>query len=310
MLLNTKDILVADFTTRVLLGKSTRETGLLETNELTIVAHGVRALTNYTLQHMPRAQKGCSSSKEPEDGFNTFRTYEEAIDVFMNNPQSIVKFNATELRPTDVNEAGPQTNWDVTGDFIDVGRYLEGAPESMGSMFNGVARTRRIRLLVDAGNSWDIHFDDINHRSERIIRLSDALERANVRSEISTVFSGQAAHIELIIKQFNETMSVEDIAIALHSEYFRRVFFRIMEYSDTWSSGYGSSTWMHHHINELSSQINDEITVYIMSNMRRSSIDTTFDRLEEYIETELSQSVPQNNLFIAGERGVEAKQIF
>ena len=203
----------------------------LKSNELVIYADGLDKFLNFILDKMPTAKNEKCSENDGGDSFNAFDSYDEALNIFTHKPESVVKFNPAELRIKDESESGSTVDYDVTGDYIDMGRYMEGVPESWGSMHNGNARNRRVNLMVDVSQWWGIDHRDITHRGERILRLVDALEAGGVRTEITAIKSSACTHVEIILKHHEEPLTITDLAVVNHPEFLRRVLFRVIEYS-------------------------------------------------------------------------------
>lgn len=264
---------------------------------LVLRADGLDNLFEFMAEHMPTPKQSGSSSTPGGKwgGFYFFPTYEEAWGVFRNKPESVVKFDPSELRVTDESEAGRTVDYDVVGDYIDMGRYLEGVPESWGSMRNGNARNRRANLYIDLSYSGSTDNKRIIHRGERILRLVDALEAGGVRVQLTGVESTQCGHVEVVLKQHSEPLTITDLAVVSHSDFLRRIMFRVVEYSKTWQGGYGNSTLLENSIDGFPELIrpenNDEISIFIAGNL--TSVDDYFDKLERLLEWELSKPVPE-----------------
>ncbi len=288
-----KDSIVTD---SYVVGRANQRTGLLRENERIMMFNGVRTALDYVAENLD-TPKHHGSSEGQSDGHagNAFSSFGEAMDTFIHKPESIVKYDPTAIYPVEFEEQGNDLEFDVTGDFIDIGRVLEGVPENMGSLHNGNPRSRRVRLVVSLSQGASMRPKEIDHRSERIIRLVDALENANVRTEIIAIDSTTNHHMEVLVKRFDEAMTIEDVAVATHSEFFRRVCFRAAEWSDTWDYHYGSSMVLGQNLDVIKSQLNDEITIYIDGNLR-NGIDPDFNELEKKLEAELSEMVPQLSL--------------
>lgn len=292
----------------VLFGKAKEEDKLFSKGTLVIVADGVKSLLDHVTTHYPTAQRTGNSDKRGDGEFNSFPTYDKTIDVFKNNPSEIVKYDQAEIVPTQYEEGGNDVDYNVTGDFIDIGRFLEGVPESMGSMHNGKVRNRRVRILVETNQAWWMRESDIVKRSERVIRLVDALEAAKVRTELKAMGVNECGYVEVAIKKFDEPLTLEDVAVATHPDFARRVIFRINEWSDTWYGGYGSSVFLQQRLSALKSDLNDELTIFIEGNMD-DNISTLFDKLEKMVEEELSQPQPTTGLIKLSKNGVTAQPL-
>lgn len=296
MIIDSNTITDADFSPHYVVGKAAAATDLLKKNERISIFDGVNTALEYVKENLPTCGGNDSSDQRGEGRFNAFNSFNEAMDTFLNNPTSLVKYEKAEMNPVDFHEQGNDVDYDVTGDFIDIGRVLEGVPEHFGQLHNGNPRNRRVRLIVNIGHLHYVHVEDIVHRSERIIRLVDMLESANIRTEIIGVYSSGDSHTEITIKQFDESLVIEDVAVVTHPEFPRRIMFRISEYSDTLSYGYGQSTYLNNGVKGFKSLFNDELTVYIEGNIEGKDIDNKFDELEKALEEELSLETPTQML--------------
>lgn len=296
MILDTNLMKDLEVKSNYVIGRAAKHTGLLNENERIMMFDGVRTSLDYIKKYLPDARHSRSSLEGSGHAGNSFSSYDKAMDTFINNPQSLVKYDPTQMRPFEWEEQGNDLEYDVTGDFIDVGRVLEGVPENFGSLHNGNPRSRRVKIVVALSQGWSVRPEEINHRSKRVIRLIDALESANIRTELVAVDSGGCAHTEIVVKRFDEPLTIEDVAVVTHGDYFRRLMFRAAEWSDTWRGGYGDSTKLRSNKEVLKSQLNDELAVYIDGNMRSASIDPHFNKLEKMLESELSEMIPNINL--------------
>jgi len=296
MIIDSNIITDADFSNHYVVGKAAKATKLLKKGERISIFDGVNTALNYVKEYLPTPGANDSSDNRGEGRFNAFNSFNEAMDTFLNNPTSLVKYERGEMNPTDFHEQGNDIEYDVTGDYIDVGRVLEGVPEHFGQLHNGNPRNRRVRLIVNVGHLHYVNAPDILHRSERIIRLVDMLESAHIRTEIIGVYSSDNSHTEITVKRFDESLVIEDVAVVTHPEFPRRIMFRISEYSDTLSYGYGQSTHLNNGVDYFKSMFNDELTVYIEGNIEGKDIDKKFDQLEKDLEEELSLDVPSKML--------------
>ena len=98
----------------------------LKPKTLVTLFDGVDNMLNFVTEKMPKAKESKSSESTGRSKFNAFATYEEAMDTFRNRPEQITTFDPAEMRVKDLGEIGNEVEYDVTGDFIDIGRYREG----------------------------------------------------------------------------------------------------------------------------------------------------------------------------------------
>lgn len=297
MIINESDMNIISSDGVAIHATAIRDSGPLRQDETITIIDGVHSSIDFIQKTFKESRRSHSSSDTHRNGdFHFFRTYEEAIRVFKEEPYSIVKFNPTEIQATDILERGNHLSFDVTGDFLDIGRVIEGAPEDFGSLHFGRPRNRRVRIVIALSQTWSMKPEEINHRSERVIRLVDALENANIRTEIIGVYSSKCNHTEVTVKRFDEQLSIEDVAVVTHSDFSRRLMFRITEYSKTYDDGYGRADTFHNNIKVLKSRYNDELSIYIDGDMHMRNIDSRFDDLEKTLEDELTSEVPKLSL--------------
>ena len=279
----------------------------LERGALFATFEGVDTALEYVAKNMPEPKRGKSSSKTDRDKFNAFNTYEEALTTFRSNPEKVVKFDPSELRIKDESEAGSTVDYDVTGSFIDMGRYMEGIPEVMGEMHNGNARNRRVNFTIDLNQWYGLSHEDITHRSERILRLVDALEAGGIRSQLVGIMSNECGHYEFTIKHHDEPLTISDLAVITHPEFLRRIIFRMHENSKTWDYGYGSARIFGEHLTPefIDSDNVNEMNIVIGSNLQgKTSIDSRFDQLERLLVWEMSKPVPEVSAVKIDARGI------
>lgn len=227
------------------------------------------------------------SSDSYSGDFNTFKNYKEAWDKFANEPGSLDSKNRLNEMLQAKEETGQTIEYGVTGDFLDVGLYLEGDPECWSSLTYGHPRRFRIDLQIDLMTVCYVNEKDMNHRLQRIIRLVDWAAKNGVAMRIVAVSSNQCGHAEIVIKEYDERLNMNNLIVTAHSEFFRRMFFRFVEYSKTITYGYGQP-YLYSAINKDSSSSSVEtlrINVYNGGNsMNAKTIDKEFDELEEQIQ--------------------------
>jgi hypothetical protein len=254
---------------------------------------GPHRFMDYLDTSMPTPKQSESSAKGAgDDGdFNAFKSYEKAMDTFKNNPKSLLGFTENDVALRDQFNAGIGVEYDTNGDYVDVGRFLEGEPECFGRMIDGNPRGRRVNLMINTSWGCWVKPASITERSKRIQRLVDWLENQQVRTSILAVESTHCAHIEILVKNHDDILDMRDIAVISHPEFLRRLIFRFDEYSPTWSHGYGSprdfSSWMKDHppLPELDS----EISIFIDNNSKVDRMNTQFDKLEKWLATQIHE---------------------
>lgn len=279
----------------------------LKRGALVTLFDGVDTALDFVTDKMPEPKRSGSSDNEGNGRFNTFSSYKEAMDIFRNKPEQVVKFDASELRIKDVGESGSEVEFDVTGDYIDMGRYMEGIPEVMGTMHNGNARNRRANIVINLSYSGSTDQSIVLHRSERLLRLIDALEAGGVRSMLTAIESSQTSHLEIVVKQHDEPLTITDLAVVTHPEFLRRPVFRIIEHSKTFEWGYGSSILFSRALTPeiIEGGNNSELDIIIDGNLRsKDSVDKGFDQLEKLLVWEMSKPVTEVSSIKLDDKGI------
>lgn len=272
----------------------------LEIRELCGKFEGVDIFLNALTETSLKIGKyGNSSQRRGKDDFYFFDTYDEAIDTFKNNPSKVANFIEKDDKILGGDSAGMSIEYDVTGDFIDMGRYVEGIPETFGSMYNGNPRSKRVNILIPAMASCGVNHELINKRSERIKRLVDWLETNQVRCAITVMYTNDNSHCEIVVKKFDEVFNINDIAIATHSDFFRRCQFKFRENSPTIEPfGYGNSSqfWNNTNLEDIIKQeYNNEFNVVIGSKLlREDQIDNDMDKLEKDLKKTIFEDQTEN----------------
>jgi hypothetical protein len=134
--------------------------------------------------------------------------------------------------------------WDVEGQFIDVGRFLEGEPECCGSEFDGgdTVASRVVSLRINQAVSGSVEADAICARGVTVLCAVDLLESCGIRCEIilsignistggaGSVKSGKTVESHVILKRASDPVDLDRLAFwVAHPASFRRFGFRWLE---------------------------------------------------------------------------------
>jgi hypothetical protein len=125
--------------------------------------------------------------------------------------------------------------WEVTGDYVDVGRYMTGEPECFGCDVdegdNVTSRVVSIRLNNCVSAAVDASI--ICARGLAVLVAVDLLEACNIRCEVvigTATRQGNVVESNVTIKKAGESAEPSAIAFNVaHPSFFRRFGFRFME---------------------------------------------------------------------------------
>lgn len=272
----------------------------LRKNAVVLNANSVKAVFN-AITHLnwkPKQEMSSNSAKKSDREFYTFDSLNTAIEVYTNNPQSIRTFTEESIKLKADESIGKEIRFDVTGDYIDIGRFLDGEPECFGIAYQGNPSGLYTTLLMNLSAVAHVTADAMNHRQARILRLVDWMESQGVRCQIRGFMSSECSHLDIRIKNFDEAIDMNALAVVSHGDFLRRVNFLVDEQSETWTYGYGSPRAFTSRMTKMyKADPADGLTIFVgdQSHSDVTEIDKAFNSLRDKI-TKLIES-PENRDF-------------
>jgi len=258
-------------------------------------------------------QRDESSNSNHGGSFHTFTDLAEALDVFENHPERIREFSQNDDRLTNIESPGKDVEFGVTGDFIDIGRVLEGIPEVFGNAVMGNPKSVFCTInILDSFVSYTSPEYQIA-KQKRILRLVDWLESQGVRCQIVSSGDSEVIYSSVVIKEFGDPFDLNHLAVSMHPDWLRRVMFLIMEQSKTWQWGYGNSEAYDNRMKQYKPQPEDGLYVYVggyipyagYKNMTVGikTLNEEFDRIEASIQQIIEDGLTFNDepLTISGD---------
>jgi len=121
--------------------------------------------------------------------------------------------------------------YDVVGDYIDVGRYMTGEPETFGTEFeDGESNNGRIvSIRLNSCVSGSVSADSIIARGVTTLVAVDLLEACGIRCEVILAQAAERPAVDhnIVVKSPGEQVDVDRLAFWLaHPSAFRRFGFR------------------------------------------------------------------------------------
>lgn len=240
-----------------------------------------------------------SDSQGNSGGFYTFKSLAEAIETFRHHPERIRGFSMKTDRLEVPDTPGKDVSYDVTGDYLDVDRFLEGIPEVFGNAVMGNPKT--IFATINVLGSF-VSYTDKNyvlHKQKRILRLVDWLESQGIRCQLIVSDDSEVAYISTIVKEFSDPFDVNHVAVAMHPDWLRRVEFLIMEQSKTWQHGYGSAIEYDKRMLAYEPKPEDGLYIYVggyipHKNHSLDALDADFDRIEQSVTQMIADGMTFN----------------
>jgi hypothetical protein len=182
------------------------------------------------------------ASDIPGDGeFLIFQDLADAHHVFQNEPWRIREFSQKDDSLRNEDNPGNDVFYDVTGDYLDIGRFMAGEPEDFGNSVMG--NPSRIFCTIKVGLAaakWTTA-EYLVHKQKRIMRLVDWLEQFGIRTRVQALLYNDIAAITVIVKDHQDPFDLNHLAVVMHPDFLRRTGLLIMEQSKRWEWGYGDA---------------------------------------------------------------------
>ena len=255
-------------------------------NELAVRFNGIYRLLDFIEEHKafgnrrPKSDDTSFESRDSDDWVK-FETYDKAVNAMRKTPEAFRSFNENDLRLYDEETVGNKIAFDKSGDYIDIGKYLEGNPDCFGVMQGGRFERRFCSIVINISASCNVDKSTIEQKAKRTLRLIDFLEMNGVRCEVGILSSTTQVHCEVIIKNYRDALDINEVAIGLSPDFFRWVVFRLTEHSEKWGWGYGRPC------DASEGEWNDaeaDNTIYIGALHDNSDVDKEFDKVEKVLK--------------------------
>lgn len=263
---------------------------------------GVGTLFDFLKTSMPEPKMVKSSSKGDGAGFNIFESYEEATDIFVNRPGSLDRLVTDEKKIFSPYTSGNSIHYDVSGDYIDMGRFLDGEPECMGSNYNGRV-PKRVKIIHNISTEAVTSPENIQKNSLLLGETIDWLESNQIRTELLCVDGNSVSHVEIVVKKYEQAFDYNDLLVVSHPEFLRRMCFRFDEYSPSWQPGYGSGIVMRTYLGQLTlGKLNLELlnNEYVVISPGPTNADSTprWKKMKKWLEEKLPEETPSERLYL------------
>lgn len=187
-----------------------------------------------------------SSHKVSDQKYNSARTwtFQDAMNLarygWAEGVSKIQQFEKLDLpiQETFMQNYDIQTEYSVAGGSVNIGRYLSGMPDCMRHMrtSNHHALPSRVQKIMIIGNSsYCASADEILKHGYKIYQIIEALEMANLQTDITLAYSAKNYHTEQIsdycfyetyikIKKAEDVLYPEKILFCVaHPAMYRRL---------------------------------------------------------------------------------------
>lgn len=204
------------------------------------------------VESIPESQLRCTSSKSTDDSsWRGSASFEEAIDQ-ARNPYNYFKQVVRDIAEDKSKNIEDVPYWmvedadiayDVTGNYIDIGRHMEGHGDSFVNT-SGTKRTLLpyVKLLIKTTNiSAGVGSTSVIRFASDVTKVVHQLQQIGIATSIVYTSIGETSCVSFPIKDYKEHVNLYRLYSILHPSFFRRLVFRTIENSPTYSHGYGDS---------------------------------------------------------------------
>lgn len=185
-----------------------------------------------------------ASRTEPKNKWTGNLTYPESIDMALAGWKEQTKKVAQMSKAIFTKMASKidrvDIKFDVEGEFVDIGRFLDNEPECMGQfdskIMAGIGR-KHVRIVFNIGENCGTGGDQMIQKGSTAVALIQLLEFAghSVECVVGCGNSGSGHQLDVYttVKQAGQTIDLNRLCFALaHPAHFRRMFFSFWETMD------------------------------------------------------------------------------
>lgn len=197
-----------------------------------------------------------AASRTGSEDFTGTKTFDDAVTLARNGwPDGTKKILALRASMDGavrslVNARASTYSYDMSGEFVDVGRFLSGEPECFGIEVQdfGNISAPIVKIVANIGASGCVSTDALFMRGASIVAAIDILESLGRRVEVwmakgSKHYSKKQHEIYVMLKQANQPLNIDRVAFAIaHPATLRRFCFSVMEQNGFDSSSVHSYT--------------------------------------------------------------------
>lgn len=255
-----------------------------------VYAPNINALVDYVSRHIPK--DGSSIEVGDKEWFGT-SSLEGAIDLFRNNRSGLLPKGFKRHKINNVHPPGIDVEFDVTGDYLDIGRYMSGEPEVFGTNINGDLTGRVVSVYINASVTAYWSAEEVMQGAEKLAEIINALYISGAKVSTTFMSAEETQWIEVKLNDFGDPLDPVDLIAVASPAFIRRLCFAINNYFGQMNLGTIVDVLANH--KDMLNQ-GEDLAVYIapgtIPNLNRTgAVDKALSDIKEAIEWENTKTL-------------------
>lgn len=265
-------------------------TGRDEDRRPAIVAPNINALVDYVSKHIPK--DGSSIEVGDKEWYGT-ASLDGAIDLFRNNRSGLLPKGFKQHKINNVHSLGIDVEYNVTGDYLDIGRYMSGEPEVFGTNINGDLTGKVVSVYINASVSASYDAEDVMLGAEKLAEVINALYVSGARVSTTFMSAEETQWIEVKLNDFGDPLNPVDLVAVASPSFIRRLCFAVNNYHSV--SIHGSIVDVLNGHRDILNK-GEDLVIYITPNTipnfnRTGAADRALSDIKEAIEWENTKTL-------------------
>lgn len=255
-----------------------------------LVTPSISALVDYVSNHKPKI--GSSTYTHNQEWYGT-RSLDQAIDLFKHKRHLLLPKGFQQKHIKNVSAAGTDVEYNVTGDYLDIGRYMSGEPEVFGTNINGDLTGKVIRVYINASVSASYDSDDVMLGAEKLAEVINALYVSEAKVSTTFMSAEETQWIEVKLNDFGDPIDPVNLVAVASPSFIRRLCFAVNNYHDVTTNG-SIVDVLNSHRDILNK--GEDLVVYVAPNTipnfnRTGAVDKALSDIKEAIEWENTKTL-------------------
>lgn len=200
-----------------------------------------RKRSDRSMRTSQNSSRSVTNKENPWAGTNTF---EEALNLARHGWDAGLL--QLPLESGTLENTGIEIENAISGAMVNIGNYLMGQPDCMINFketreFNLEELTIYVRLDYNCGTNYEQAMNFCYSISE-IVNVFQSKYNVRIIGRFDTKEDGINSIVDVVIKDFDQRFTMNNIAFSFHPAFFRRIWFSYIESEEFIAGGYGMTS--------------------------------------------------------------------